>query len=191
MIYQITFDQVVTFWQMTYSFFPMFLMKTLPKMNWIMIYKRQVIGFFSGKCNSTLTQKHKHKKWFFTKKAESNNSRRLNFNKTEVRTCQSQKHLGLKMNGLISTEYINSNLSKCAKLIGTTNATRCSNRDETLRVVTIAMICFTLVLLWKFQYFRRPIYNPVEHLWWSFCCKNSKSLIVFTKKLHRRSSLEF
>ena len=51
------------------------------------------------------------------------------------------------MNGLISTEYINSNLNKCAKLIGTTSATRCNNRDETLRVVTIAMISFTLALL--------------------------------------------
>ena len=31
----------------------------------------------------------------FSKKAESNNSLPLTFNKTEVRTCQSQKHLGL------------------------------------------------------------------------------------------------
>ena len=32
-------------------------------------------------------------------------------------------------------------------------------RRETLRVLTIAMICFTLALLWKSQYFQRPIYN--------------------------------
>ena len=61
-------------------------------------------------------------------------------------------------------------------------------KQETLRVVTIAMICSTLASLWKFQYFRRPIYNPVEHLWWSFYWKNSKP---FTKKLHRRCLLGF
>ena len=27
---------------------------------------------------------------------------------------------------------------------------------------------------WKCQYFQRPIDNPVEHLWWSLYCKNSK-----------------
>ena len=54
-------------------------------------------------------------------------------------------------------------------------------QQETLRVVTIAMICSTLTTLWKFQYFRRSMYNPVEHLWWSFYCKNSKPLSIFTK----------
>ena len=63
--------------------------------------------------------------------------------------------------------------------------------QETLHVVTIAMICSTLASLWKFQYFRRHIYNSVEHLWWSFYCENSKPLSVFTKKLHRRCSLGF
>ena len=53
------------------------------------------------------------------------------------------------------------------------------------------MICSTLASLWKFQYFRRSIYNPVEHLWWSFYCKNNKPLSIFTKNLHRRCSLRF
>ena len=57
---------------------------------------------------------------------------------------------------------------------------------KTLCVVTIAMIYSTLASLWKFQYFRMPTYNPVEHLWWSFPCGNSKPLSTFTKKLHRR-----
>ena len=35
---------------------------------------------------------------------------------------------------------------------------------KTLYVVTIAIICSKLASLWKFQYFRRPIYNPVEHM---------------------------
>ena len=64
-------------------------------------------------------------------------------------------------------------------------------KQETLRVVTIAMTCSTLASLWKFQYFRRSIYNPVEHLWWSFYCKNNKPLSIFTKNLHRRCSLGF
>ena len=44
-------------------------------------------------------------------------------------------------------------------------------QQETLCVVTIAVICSTLASLWKFQYFRRPIYNPTEQLWWSFFVK--------------------
>ena len=51
-------------------------------------------------------------------------------------------------------------------------------------VVTIAMTCSTLASLWKFQYLRRSVYNPVEHLWWSFYCENSKRLSIFTKKHH-------
>ena len=62
---------------------------------------------------------------------------------------------------------------------------------KTLCVVTIAMICSILASLWKFQYFWRPIYNPVEHRWWSFYCKNSKPLSIFTKKLHHRCLLVF
>ena len=50
------------------------------------------------------------------------------------------------------------------------------------------MICSNLASFWKF---RRPLYNPVEHLWWSFYCKNSKQLSIFTEKLHRRCSLWF
>ena len=37
-------------------------------------------------------------------------------------------------------------------------------QQETLRVVTIALIYFTLALHRKFEYFRRFIYNPVKHL---------------------------
>ena len=48
-----------------------------------------------------------------------------------------------------------------------------------------------LASFWKFQYFWRSIYNPLEHLWWSFYCKNGKPLSIFTKKLHHRCFLEF
>ena len=55
----------------------------------------------------------------FSKKAESNNSLPLTFNKTEVRTCQSQNHLGLILDKRLNfTEHINSKISKCDKLIG-------------------------------------------------------------------------
>ena len=55
-------------------------------------------------------------------------------------------------------------------------------KQETLLVEKIAKICSTLASLWKCQYFRRLIYNPVEHLWWSFYCENSKPWTIFTKK---------
>ena len=55
------------------------------------------------------------------------------------------------------------------------------NNKKTLCVVTIAIICSNLASLWKFQSFRRPIYNLVEHLWWSFYCKN-KALQYIHKK---------
>ena len=64
-------------------------------------------------------------------------------------------------------------------------------KQGTLRVVTIAMICSILSSLWKFQYFRRPIYKPIEHQWRSFYCENSTPLSIFTKRLHRRCSLGF
>ena len=35
-------------------------------------------------------------------------------------------------------------------------------KQETIRVLTIVMICSTLVSLGKIQYFRRPTYNPAE-----------------------------
>ena len=48
------------------------------------------------------------------------------------------------------------------------------------------MICSTLASLWKFQYFRRPVYNPVEHLWWSFYCGTRKPLeCVHLTKWHQ------
>ena len=55
----------------------------------------------------------------FSKKVERNNSLPLTFNKTEVRTCQSQKHLGLVLDERLNfTEHIDSKTSKCDKLIG-------------------------------------------------------------------------
>ena len=60
-------------------------------------------------------------------------------------------------------------------------ALKVSNKQETLRVVTITIICSTITSLWKFQYFLWPICNQVWHLWWSFYCKNSKLLSIFTK----------
>ena len=57
----------------------------------------------------------------FSKKAENNNFLPLTFNKTEVKTCQSQKHLGLILDERLNfTEHINSKTSKCDKLIGLT-----------------------------------------------------------------------
>ena len=60
---------------------------------------------------------------------------------------------------------------------------------KTLCVVTMAMICSNLATLWKFQYFQTPIYNPLEHLWWSCYCKNSEPLSMFTKELHHNACL--
>ena len=57
-----------------------------------------------------------------------------------------------------------------SNLKSTGNATRCSNRDDLLH----------LTLLWKFQYFWKPIYNPVKHLM-EFLLRNSKPLSIFTK----------
>ena len=67
------------------------------------------------------------------------------------------------------------------KNIKSLNPTQNKYNKKTLCVITIAMICSSLASLWKFQYFRRSIYNPVEHLWWSFYCKNSEPLSIFTK----------
>ena len=60
-------------------------------------------------------------------------------------------------------------------------------KQETLRIAAIVMVFSTLGSLWKIQYFRRPLYNPVEHLWWSFCYENIKPLrgfipLIFSKK---------
>ena len=55
----------------------------------------------------------------FSKKAESKYSLPLTFNKAEVRTCRSLKHLGLILDKWIHfTEHINSKISKKDKLIG-------------------------------------------------------------------------
>ena len=69
--------------------------------------------------------------------------------------------------------------------------TKVKEKQQTLRIVTIVMTCPPIASLWKFQYFRRPVCNPVEHLWWSFYCEKSKQLGIFTKKLHHRFSLGF
>ena len=63
-------------------------------------------------------------------------------------------------------------------------------KQETLRVVTMARICSTLASLWKFQYFKRGIYDPVKNLWWCIYWENSKPLSIFTRKLHRKCSSE-
>ena len=64
-------------------------------------------------------------------------------------------------------------------------------KQETLCVETITMICSTLASLWKSQYFQRPIYGPVEDLWWSLYCENIKPFSIFTEKLHRICSHGF
>ena len=95
-----------------------------------------MIGLFSGKCSSTLTQKNKQREVIFSKKAESNNSLSLTFNKTEVRTYQSQKHLGLLLDERLNfTEHINSIICKCDKLIGITKKLSISfPRNALLRI---------------------------------------------------------
>ena len=63
------------------------------------------------------------------------------------------------------------------------------NEQETLRVETIAMICTTLSSLSKFQYFRGPIHNPVEHTSViELFCENTNPLNIFTKKLQSSSA---
>ena len=62
-------------------------------------------------------------------------------------------------------------------------------KQETLNVVTIAMICSTLASLWKSQYFQRPIYNPVEDLWWSLYCENMLiKLRKAVKYIHKKAT---
>ena len=66
-----------------------------------------------------------------------------------------------------------------------------NENKKTVCVLTIAMICSNLTSFRKFQYFRRSIYNPVKHLWWSLYCENNETLSIFTKKLHHRCLLGF
>ena len=54
--------------------------------------------------------------------------------------------------------------SKFAYLKYRSTITGDKEKQETQRVVTIAMICSTLGSLGKFQYFWRSIYNPVKQL---------------------------
>ena len=44
-------------------------------------------------------------------------------------------------------------------------------KQETLRVVTVALICSTLAALWEFQYFQRPIYNHGTKIRTGTTCK--------------------
>ena len=69
-------------------------------------------GTFQWKMQCNPDKKKKQaQKAIFSKKAGSNNSLPLTFNKTEVRTCQSQKHLGFILDErLNSTEHINSKI---------------------------------------------------------------------------------
>ena len=104
--------------QMTHPFFLMFLTDTLQdELN----YDLQKVSdwAFQWKIQFNPDPKKQAQEVIFSKKAESNNSLPLTFNKIEVRTCQSQKHLGLILDeGLSFTEHIDSKISKSDKLIG-------------------------------------------------------------------------
>ena len=68
------------------------------------------------------------------------------------------------LNFIIKNQWIRSDLNL---LHANSNPeSQCMNeiKHETLRVVTIAMICSTLASVRKFQYFGWPIYDPVERL---------------------------
>ena len=103
------------------------------------------------------------------------------------------KYLGHCQHNLFNVKYWLLNWTiffESMVLIRVSNLKTVINK-KTPCVVTIAIICSNLASLWKFQYFRRPIYNPVKHLWRSFYWKNSKLLSIFIKKLHRRCLLGF
>ena len=80
----------------------------------------------------------------FSKKVESNNPLPLTFNKTEVRTCQSQKHLGLVLDERLNfNEHIKSKISKCDKFIGITKILSISfPRNALLRIYKSSKTCF-------------------------------------------------
>ena len=68
------------------------------------------MGFSVENAIQPLTQKTSTRSDFL-RKAGSNNSLPLTFNKTEVRTCQSQKHLGLILDERLNlTEHINNKI---------------------------------------------------------------------------------
>ena len=77
-------------------------------------------------------------------------------------------------NGVVDFKFRVSNRISNFK---TKNATHCDNRDDLLR----------LSFILKISTFSEA--NPVENLWWSFYCENSKPLIYSQKKLHRRCLL--
>ena len=77
------------------------------------------------------------KEVIFSEIVEGNNSLPLTFNKTEVRTCQSQKHLGLILDKWLNfTEHMNSKINKCDKLMGIMKKLSIScPRNALLRIV--------------------------------------------------------
>ena len=100
MICQKTFNQLVKFLQMTHSFFPTFLIFFPHVFNKDISQDelnndlQKVIGWvFQWKMQFNPDPNKQAQEVTFSKKAVSNNSLPLSFNKTEVRTCQSQKYL--------------------------------------------------------------------------------------------------
>ena len=101
--------------------------------------------------------------------------------KQETLLVESKKRFSLKARNVTrwKQETLLVESKKCCSLKAR-NASRW--KQETLLIEKIATICSTLASLWKCQYFRRLIYNPVEHLWWSFYCENGNPWTIFTKK---------
>ena len=86
-------------------------------------YDLQKVSYwgFHWKMKFNLDPNRQAQELTFSKKVENNNFLPLTFNKTELKTCQSEKHLGLILDERLNfTEYINSKTSKCYKLIGIT-----------------------------------------------------------------------
>ena len=81
-------------------------------------------------------------------------------------------------NELFSLPYRTLKRKHCMNKLSTVNFFFCQNSFVFWNVTRNAT-----------RFFRSPIYNPFEHLWWSFYCENRKPLNIFTKKLHRRCSL--
>ena len=74
---------------------------------------------FQWKMKFNPDPKNQAQEVIFFMRAESKNCLPLTFNKTEVRTRQSQKHLGRILDERLDfTEHINSKISKWDKLIG-------------------------------------------------------------------------
>ena len=101
----------------------------------------------------------------------------LTYLKQFIKTDTRHKNLTIALKKHASTELLRIKNSiykgKCGIFTNwTRDAMRCKNCNDLLHLTSP----------WKFYYFRRNIYNPVKHLWWSFYCKNSMLLSIFTKK---------